>query len=103
MPRNRLSARPPGLGRAPHSLITTGTFDMHTRYSTPGLPEPSLVLVPAFGRKNPWRQRADSHSLEPEFVMAEIAQQSHSRLAVRPSPWSELFRKEDWWAIWIGL
>ena len=35
--------------------------------------------------------------------MAEIAEQSHSRLSVRPSPWSELFRKEDWWAIWIGL
>jgi uncharacterized integral membrane protein (TIGR00698 family) len=35
--------------------------------------------------------------------MAEIAEQSPSRLSVRPSPWSELFRKEDWWAIWIGL
>src|SRR5216684_6044684 len=35
--------------------------------------------------------------------MADIAQQTHSRLSVRPSPWSELFRKEDWWAIWIGL
>src|SRR5258708_9209393 len=35
--------------------------------------------------------------------MAEIAEQSHSRLSVRPSPWSELFRKEDWWAIGIGL
>ncbi len=35
--------------------------------------------------------------------MAEIVQQSHSRLSARPSPWSELFRKDDWWAIWIGL
>ena len=35
--------------------------------------------------------------------MAEIAEQSPSRLSVRPSPRSELFRKEDWWAIWIGL
>src|ERR1700731_2433173 len=37
--------------------------------------------------------------------MAEIAEQSHSRsrLSIRRSPWSELLRKEDWWAIWIGL
>jgi uncharacterized integral membrane protein (TIGR00698 family) len=35
--------------------------------------------------------------------MTDIAQQSRSRPAVRPSPWNELFRKEDWWAIWIGL
>jgi uncharacterized integral membrane protein (TIGR00698 family) len=35
--------------------------------------------------------------------MSDIAQQSHSRLAVRPSSWNELFRQEDWWAIWIGL
>jgi uncharacterized membrane protein YadS len=35
--------------------------------------------------------------------MAEIAERSHSRLSARPSLWSELFRKEDWWAIWIGL
>lgn len=35
--------------------------------------------------------------------MTDIAQQSHSRVAVRPSSWNELFRKEDWWAIWIGL
>jgi uncharacterized integral membrane protein (TIGR00698 family) len=41
--------------------------------------------------------------LEPEFVMAEIAEQSPSRLSARPSGWAELFRKEDWWAIWIGL
>jgi uncharacterized integral membrane protein (TIGR00698 family) len=34
--------------------------------------------------------------------MAELAQQS-TRLASRPSQWSELFRKDDWWAIWIGL
>jgi hypothetical protein len=35
--------------------------------------------------------------------MAEIAERSHSRLSARPSLWSELLRKEDWWAIWIGL
>ena len=35
--------------------------------------------------------------------MAEIVQQSPSRISARPSPWGELFRKEDWWAIWIGL
>ncbi|HEY4444212.1 MAG TPA: putative sulfate exporter family transporter, partial [Steroidobacteraceae bacterium] len=35
--------------------------------------------------------------------MVEIAERSHSRPAARPSAWSELFRKEDWWAIWIGL
>jgi uncharacterized integral membrane protein (TIGR00698 family) len=35
--------------------------------------------------------------------MTDIAQQSRSRVAVRPSSWNELFRKEDWWAIWIGL
>ena len=35
--------------------------------------------------------------------MADIARQSHSRPSARSSPWGELFRKEDWWAIWIGL
>src|SRR3984957_17251560 len=35
--------------------------------------------------------------------MAEIAEQSPRRLSVRPSAWGELFRKDDWWAIWIGL
>jgi uncharacterized integral membrane protein (TIGR00698 family) len=35
--------------------------------------------------------------------MAEIAEQSRSRLSSRLSPRSELFYKEDWWAIWIGL
>src|SRR5277367_729722 len=35
--------------------------------------------------------------------MAEIAEQSPSRSATRPSRWRELFLKEDWWAIWIGL
>jgi uncharacterized integral membrane protein (TIGR00698 family) len=35
--------------------------------------------------------------------MAEIAQPVHSRLVVRRSPWGELFHKEDWWAIWIGI
>jgi len=35
--------------------------------------------------------------------MAEIAQPSPARLSIRRSPWNEMFRKEDWWAIWIGL
>jgi uncharacterized integral membrane protein (TIGR00698 family) len=35
--------------------------------------------------------------------MAEIAQTAPGRVLVRRSPWGELFRKEDWWAIWIGL
>ena len=35
--------------------------------------------------------------------MAEIAEQSPSRLAIRRSPLSEFLRKDDWWAIWIGL
>src|SRR5580698_924889 len=35
--------------------------------------------------------------------MAEIAEIVGPRRIARNSPWSELFRKEDWWAIWIGL
>jgi uncharacterized integral membrane protein (TIGR00698 family) len=35
--------------------------------------------------------------------MAEIAQAANSPIESRHSPWRELFRKEDWWAIWIGL
>jgi uncharacterized integral membrane protein (TIGR00698 family) len=35
--------------------------------------------------------------------MAEIAERHPARLSARPSPWGELIRKEDWWAIWIGL
>jgi uncharacterized integral membrane protein (TIGR00698 family) len=35
--------------------------------------------------------------------MAEIAQAAPAPSFVRRSPWNELFRKEDWWAIWIGL
>ena len=35
--------------------------------------------------------------------MAEIAERPSPRLSVRPSAWRELFRKDDWWAIWIGL
>jgi uncharacterized integral membrane protein (TIGR00698 family) len=35
--------------------------------------------------------------------MAEIAQPSPSLISARPSRWGELLRKEDWWAIWIGL
>jgi uncharacterized membrane protein YadS len=39
----------------------------------------------------------------PEFFMADVAQTANSQLIERRSPWSDLFRKEDWWAIWIGL
>ena len=35
--------------------------------------------------------------------MADIAQRADAPLASRPSLFAELFRKEDWWAIWIGL
>ena len=35
--------------------------------------------------------------------MVQIAQPVPSRLTVRGASWGELFRKEDWWAIWIGL
>jgi uncharacterized integral membrane protein (TIGR00698 family) len=35
--------------------------------------------------------------------MAEIAQSSPAPLSIRRSSWHELFRKDDWWAIWIGL
>src|SRR5271165_3950324 len=35
--------------------------------------------------------------------MAEIAERAPSRFTARPSHWGELIRKEDWWAIWIGL
>src|ERR1700722_4526317 len=62
---------------------------MPSYYSPPRLGEPSLSV--------------NSYPASPEFVMAEIVQQSPSRISARPSPWGELFRKEDWWAIWIGL
>jgi len=35
--------------------------------------------------------------------MAEIAEHARSSPYSRPSAWAELIRKEDWWAIWIGL
>jgi len=35
--------------------------------------------------------------------MAEIAQRADAPLVSRRSPWGQLFRNEDWWAIWIGL
>jgi uncharacterized integral membrane protein (TIGR00698 family) len=35
--------------------------------------------------------------------MAEIAQPAHSHIVERTPRWLDLFRKEDWWAIWIGL
>jgi len=35
--------------------------------------------------------------------MAEIAHTANSQSLTRRSSWGELFRKEDWWAIWIGL
>src|SRR5271170_4564626 len=40
---------------------------------------------------------------QPELRMVEIAESVRSRAIARHSPWGELFRKEDWWAIWIGL
>src|SRR6201999_3643063 len=35
--------------------------------------------------------------------MANVAQAADSQLIERRSPWGDLLRKEDWWAIWIGL
>jgi uncharacterized membrane protein YadS len=35
--------------------------------------------------------------------MAEIAERSPSRPLSRRSAWHDLLRKDDWWAIWIGL
>src|ERR1700722_16140571 len=35
--------------------------------------------------------------------MAEIAERSPSRPLIRRSAWHEFTRKDDWWAIWIGL
>jgi uncharacterized integral membrane protein (TIGR00698 family) len=32
-----------------------------------------------------------------------FAEPAPARLSIRPSVWGELIRKEDWWAIWIGL
>jgi uncharacterized integral membrane protein (TIGR00698 family) len=39
----------------------------------------------------------------PERAMAEIAHSADSQVVAPPSFWGELFRKEDWWAVWIGL
>jgi uncharacterized integral membrane protein (TIGR00698 family) len=44
----------------------------------------------------------DPHNFS-EIGMAEIAHRSNPPLVARTSGWSELWRKEDWWAIWIGL
>ncbi len=35
--------------------------------------------------------------------MAEIAERSPSHALIRRSAWRDLLRKDDWWAIWIGL
>jgi len=35
--------------------------------------------------------------------MAELAQRANAPLGLRSSFWGALVRKEDWWAIWIGL
>jgi uncharacterized integral membrane protein (TIGR00698 family) len=35
--------------------------------------------------------------------MAEIARTAHSQTLPRHSAWGGLLRKEDWWAVWIGL
>ena len=35
--------------------------------------------------------------------MAEIVERTNRASPERASLWSELVRKEDWWAIWIGL
>lgn len=35
--------------------------------------------------------------------MAQIAHAADNRALSRRSPWGELLRKEDWWAVWIGV
>ena len=35
--------------------------------------------------------------------MSQIVESVGERAPARYSRWGELFRKEDWWAIWIGL
>ena len=35
--------------------------------------------------------------------MAELAEHANSSVAKQGSVWGELLRREDWWAIWIGL
>jgi uncharacterized integral membrane protein (TIGR00698 family) len=37
------------------------------------------------------------------MIMVEIAHPAKPRSPERGSLWSELFRREDWWAVWIGL
>jgi len=38
-----------------------------------------------------------------EYHVSEIIEQTHQASRERNSPWGELVRTEDWWAIWIGL
>jgi uncharacterized membrane protein YadS len=38
-----------------------------------------------------------------EGFMVEVAHRARPHLPQRASLWGELFRKEDWWAIWIGV
>ena len=35
--------------------------------------------------------------------MVELAEPAGRGAGTRRSPWGELLRTEDWWAIWIGL
>src|SRR5476651_774523 len=71
---------------------------MRSCYSTPGRLAPTLNRGSA-----PCGAATSRIGLTSEFIMAEIAERAPSRLTVRTSPWRELIRKEDWWAIWIGL
>jgi uncharacterized integral membrane protein (TIGR00698 family) len=41
--------------------------------------------------------------LPEEYYVAEIVERTNRPSPERTSLWSELVRKEDWWAIWIGL
>jgi len=42
-------------------------------------------------------------AIQREHVLAEIAQRPDATVAAPHSSFTDLFRKEDWWAIWIGL
>jgi len=76
---------------------------MRTRYSTRGVPEPSLVAGPQSSASEP-RAMADPHSARTGSSSWRISP-SNPIHASRPDPlpWGELLRKDDWWAIWIGF
>ena len=43
---------------------------------------------------------SSSHAAQPSATRADLVPAGAAPAA---SPWRELFLKEDWWAIWLGL